>query len=258
MPQLTIKKKIQKIVYGVILATLSSTLQAEFQTWTFKSNDIDVDVIFLSNSKNLKLFLKNPENGSMYKTFQNVENSLSNCERINFLMNAGMFHSNYEPVGLYIEKAEEKYSINTQIKGFGNFFIQPNGIFAWNENKFDIFTTQEFSQSLEKYQYATQSGPMLIMNGQINTHFVKNSNSLKIRNGVGVNEQGIYFVISNKKINFYNFANFFKTELNVNKALYLDGSISAALIPQLGRYTQYRYIGPMIADIDGTQCLIGK
>ena len=55
--------------------------------------------------------------------------------------------------------------------------------------------------------WATQSGPMLLINGAINPEFQENSANLKIRSGVGIiDDRNVVFVISNEPINFYDFA----------------------------------------------------
>lgn len=95
---------------------------------------------------------------------------------------------------------------------------------------------------------------MLVIDGKINPQFVAQSNSLKIRNGVGIKDNQLYFVISNNKVNFYQFAAFFKNALGIEQALYLDGSISSAFIPQAKRMDQRFGLGPMIAVIDSKQC----
>ena len=62
-------------------------------------------------------------------------------------------------------------------------------------------------------------------------------------------------MISNTLVTFHQFATFFKDELQTPNALYLDGSISTAYIPQLQRHTHpHRNLGPILAYIDHQGC----
>jgi uncharacterized protein YigE (DUF2233 family) len=50
---------------------------------------------------------------------------------------------------------------------------------------------------------ATQSGPMLVINGRVHPRFDKRSTSLKARNGVGVRTDGkVLFAISKGEVSF--------------------------------------------------------
>ena len=87
---------------------------------------------------------------------------------------------------------------------------------------------------------------MLVHKGLINSQFIKDSNSLKIRNGVGVRDDHFYFVISEQRINFYQFAKFFKQQLRVDEALYLDGSISSLYLKDIQRNDRKYNLGPIV------------
>jgi uncharacterized protein YigE (DUF2233 family) len=76
-------------------------------------------------------------------------------------------------------------------------------------------------------QYATQSGPILLINGVVNPLFQPQSDSRKIRNGVGViNPNQVVLIMSETPVNFFEFAQIF-ARLSCRQALYLDGSISS-------------------------------
>lgn len=221
------------------------------------SNDIVVDVVKITDLSQLKLFL-NDTKQRPYRYFSELNSALPNCEQLNFAMNAGMYHADYAPVGLYIEQGKKLTELNEQT-GYGNFFMQPNGVLAWNSKTATLLTTAQYKkQSLTpqafKADYATQSGPMLVMKGQINPQFVADGTSLKIRNGVGVKNNQLYFVMSRDRVNFYQFATFFKNDLNVEDALYLDGSISSVYIPQAKRHDRRYALGPMLAVVEKSHC----
>lgn len=146
-------------------------------------------------------------------------------------MNGGMYRPDHSPQGLYIEKGAILKSIDTS-SGKGNFYMKPNGIFYITKEKTaGISETSAFKFS-STIQYATQSGPMLVINGNIHTSFKQGSANLNIRNGVGILPNGkILFAMSKEEINFYDFALFFK-EKGCREALYLDGFVSRMYLPE--------------------------
>lgn len=168
------------------------------------------------------------------------------------MMNAGMFHPNGAPVGLFIQNGQEYEPLNTQ-KGRGNFYLKPNGVFfITEEGQYGVMETEAFRDSLyknkeQRFQLATQSGPMLLIDGAIHPVFNEGSPNLNIRNGVGVVGGEVIFVLSKEPINLYDFATIFKT-LGCKNALYLDGVISDMKIRGAKRPWSYtRGFGPVIA-----------
>ena len=144
-------------------------------------------------------------------------------------MNAGMYHADRTPVGLLVQEGQVKSPLNTDV-GYGNFFLQPNGVFAVTHAGHAIIeTTQRFTQrDGTAIRWATQSGPMLLINGEINPTLNPQSHSRKIRNAVGLADANrVVFVLSEQPISFYSLASLFKEKLECSDALYLDGSISA-------------------------------
>lgn len=121
--------------------------------------------------------------------------------------------------------------IDTVKNGYGNFYLQPNGIFFIdNKNQAKICITPNFRKD-SSIMYATQSGPMLIINDTIHPKFIKGSSNLHIRNGVGILLDGnLLFAMSKKEINFYDLATYFKDN-GCKNALYLDGFVSRTYLP---------------------------
>ena len=250
----------REYIYKVTIICMTGLLvscakEVNHSAWQVKKEGIAVTVIHLKQTKNLRLFLKNHNTNEYLRTFKNLKTSLRNCEDINLAVNAGMYHQDYSPVGLYLENGSQLAPLNINKNLNGNFYLQPNGVFAWDAESFKVLKTEDYRKDNNTYQYATQSGPMLVIDGKINEVFDKESKSKKIRNGVGVADDGVYFVISNEAVTFYAFAQYFKDTLKTQNALYLDGTISAAYIPELKRYKQSNSLGPIIADIiDETKC----
>ena len=238
-------------LYGLLIQSVYAIEHQQFKT----AEGDQYDVVAISNLKQLRLFLKNPTNQQYYKSFNSVQEHLKQCERLSFAMNAGMFHPGFSPVGLYVEQAKVIQPLNEN-KGWGNFFLQPNGVLAWNKKQAFILTTQQYSRRDFNVDYATQSGPMLVINGKINSLFLPDSQSNKIRNGVGIRNNKLYFVISKNSVSFYNFAQFFQRNLKVEQALYLDGSISSLYVQKNKRNDQLFEMGPIVGSVEQTDCQI--
>lgn len=177
-------------------------------------------------------FFLNDDKGHQFFDFETVKRFLNSKEmELKFAFNGGMYKRDHSPHGLYIEKGEIITSLDTMIEGYGNFYLQPNGIFSVDKKgKGEVIQTSEFTFT-EEINYATQSGPMLLIDGEIHPKFRKDSNNLNIRNGVGILPNGnVLFAISNTKVNLYVFANYFKQNACLN-ALYLDGFVSKLFYP---------------------------
>ena len=91
--------------------------------------------------------------------------------------------------------------------------------------------TNDFKDNGE-IKYATQSGPMLVIDGQVHSSFKDGSTNLNIRNGVGIlPDNKVIFAMSKTEINFYDFAKYFQS-LGCKNALYLDGFVSRTYLPE--------------------------
>lgn len=163
-------------------------------------------------------------------------------------MNGGMYHKDLGPVGLLIEDGQRKKKLNMSW-GFGNFYLKPNGVFAIQGNRAFVLESNAYRKAEIDADFATQSGPMLLIAGKIHHRFLPDATSRNIRNGVGVSIDGrtVTFVITETETTFYEFARFFKDKLGIADALYLDGSISRLFAPESGRSDPGEDMGPIIA-----------
>ena len=162
-------------------------------------------------------------------------------------MNGGMFTTDHGPVGLYIEDGRMHHRIDRRTGGSDNFHMQPNGVFGIRADGRAFVLTTSAMQDMLGVRYATQSGPMLIADGTINAHFTPGSRNLHIRNGIGVRADGqVVFAISREPINFHDFATWFQEQGCAN-ALYLDGAVSKAYIPEAGMHDLDGRLGVLIA-----------
>lgn len=163
-------------------------------------------------------------------------------------MNAGMYHPDRRPVGLYVEEGREVSRLVTS-SGPGNFGLVPNGVFCIRDERFAVIESRSFAAEPPACRFATQSGPLLVIRGALHPRFLADSDSRYIRNGVGVSADGRHaaFVISAGPVNFHTFARFFRDGLGLPDALYFDGNISRLNAPALGRDDFGFPMGPIVA-----------
>ena len=96
--------------------------------------------------------------------------------------------------------------------------------------------------------WATQSGPMLVLDGRIHPRFSADGESRLVRNGVGVADpRTAFFVISEDPVSFGRLARFFRDALGCRDALFLDGTVSSLWDPSAARQDGYASLGPLIA-----------
>jgi len=166
--------------------------------------------------------------------------------RVAFAMNGGMYEPDFTPVGLLVEHGEEKAKINTS-DGFGNFYWKPNGIFYVTNGVVAIKTTDAYVKAVPTVEFATQSGPLLVLEGNIDTRILSSSSSRNIRNGVGVRDaHTAIFVISEEPVSFSEFARLFRDKLRCSDALYFDGVISELFAPSANRRDRGGTLGPIV------------
>lgn len=182
--------------------------------------------------QNLQFFWKD-DKGNNFRSLGNLEKWIAKKypgKELTFAMNGGMYMEDYRPLGLYIENGVQKKAIN-KATGYGNFYLMPNGIFyITTNNKAGICETDKFVN--QHIKYATQSGPLLLINGKIHPSFTKGSKNVQIRNGVGIMEDGrALFCMSTVPVNFYEFAEFFKLS-GCRYALFLDGFVCRTYLPE--------------------------
>jgi uncharacterized protein YigE (DUF2233 family) len=185
--------------------------------------------------------------GKPFENFSALRDAMAaEGKKLVFATNAGMFGEDLKPIGLFIEKGKVQRKINRR-NGSGNFHLKPNGVFYLKNGRPFVSDTESYLRSGVKPDFATQSGPMLVINGEIHPKFSSDGPSQKIRNGVGVGDDGyIYFVKSESVVNFYSFAAVFRDTLSCKNALFFDGSVSSLYSTELGRNDGFIPLGPMV------------
>jgi uncharacterized protein YigE (DUF2233 family) len=228
--------------------------QVRFENASFLVVDVD-----LQRAK-LELHWRNPA-GNPFLNFGALEDYLTaNGQRLLAVMNAGIFDTNSRPLGLHIERGQILRRLNSRRSGYGNFYLQPNGVFyiektasgtrarlqstvAFERTHPEIREIGQSKQVLE----ATQSGPMLVIDGKLNSAFKADSGNRLIRNAIGVQSSNsassnsassnsasssrVVLVLTETPVNFHTLARFMRDQLECPNALYLDGNISNLYVP---------------------------
>ncbi len=148
-----------------------------------KTDERFVSYIVDTKTQDISFYWKNEKN-EIFKSIENLKNWLdTKNKKLTFAMNGGMFKEDNSPQGLFIENGKQIIPLDTA-KGNGNFYLMPNGVFYITaDNLPKICKTSEYKET-EQIKYATQSGPMVVIDGQIHSVFKEGSNNLNIRNGV--------------------------------------------------------------------------
>jgi uncharacterized protein YigE (DUF2233 family) len=234
----------------VITCTACHTSAQEKANYTIEQPDnLLVHVVDL-NKTDLSFFYKN-ESGENFNNHGNLKKAvLAKNKKLLFAVNGGMYNQDHTPQGLYIEKGNQIAPIDTQTTGYGNFYLQPNGIFFLTKDKTgNVVETEKFVLTSD-IKHATQSGPMLLIDGEIHPKFREGSSNLHIRNGVGILPDGrILFVMSKEKINFFDLATYFKSQ-GCQNALYLDGFVSRTYLPAQNWEQTEGSFGVIIGELD--------
>jgi uncharacterized protein YigE (DUF2233 family) len=234
--------------------------QVRFENASFLVVDVD-----LQRAK-LELHWRNPA-GNPFLNFQALEDYLTaNGQHLLAVMNAGIFDTKSRPLGLHIEHGQVLRRLNSRRSGYGNFYLQPNGVFFLEKTKSGIVqahllgTTafernhpeiREANTNAVNVLEATQSGPTLVLDGRINSAFKADSGNRLIRNAIGVRSvTQVKLVLTQTPVNFHTLARFFRDQLGCNNALYLDGNISNLYVPGSKNASSISDFGGMITVLE--------
>lgn len=218
--------------------------------------DARYTVCSFPSGADLRLFWRNGD-GRPYQMFPMLADALAQQGlTLTFAMNGGMYDTGLSPIGLYVEDGVELSKANTATvkeRPVPNFYKKPNGVFLLSDGAASIMETAAYLKRRPAADYATQSGPLLVVDGQLHPAFIAGSRDTNRRNGVGVDRDGgVHFVISETAVNFETFARFFRDRLKTPNALYLDGGWASALYApgiQRSDWPGHGGLGPIIGAI---------
>jgi uncharacterized protein YigE (DUF2233 family) len=242
-------RQIPKLICSIISASLVLLASAVACHAACRGTTIEgarYAICEFANRDGIELFLRD-DAGATLGQFGRVRDTLAARGRtLVFAMNAGMYHEDRSPVGLYVEKGRELKRLSTA-SGSGNFSMKPNGVFYVDGKGAGVLETKEFSRRKINVTFATQSGPMLVIDGRLHPRFKADSLSRNRRNGVGVAGKRVVFVLADDPVTFHQFARVFRDVLKTPNALYLDGSISRLYATDIDRNDFGFQMGPIVA-----------
>ncbi|MDF3982218.1 phosphodiester glycosidase family protein [Luteibacter sp. PPL201] len=207
------------------------------------------DVVFDSQSyftvtvdttrDDIEFYWRNPDTGQPFGGIEALKTWADGKGRpLLFATNAGIYDRDFKPLGLYVENGKTIVPLNLAHGNprSGNFSLLPNGVFAvYDDGSAEVRTSEAFRAEGRKPRWATQSGPMLVIDGDINTQFDDGSDSMKWRSGVcATSPHEVVFAVSRAPVNFHTFARLFRDRLGCRDALFLDGTISQTFTPTAG------------------------
>jgi uncharacterized protein YigE (DUF2233 family) len=189
--------------------------------------------------ESLTLHWRNPQTGQPFGSIDALHDwARAHGRRLLFAANAGIYDRQLAPLGLHVENGKTLVPLNMAHgkASSGNFSLLPNGVFAvYRDGHAAVRTSADFKADHKPAQSATQSGPMLVIDGKLNDQFVDDSSSLKWRSGVCARTPTeVIFAVSEAPVNFHTFGRLFRDKLGCRNALYLDGSISRLYVAGSG------------------------
>ena len=215
------------------LALALATLPAPAATLaSYGQDDQVIDACLLNLSQDTVRMFWRDADGSVLGNFNRLGAFLAERnEKLVCATNAGIYGMDLRPIGLYIEAGRTLHKLNTRKDAHGNFYLQPNGVFLLVDDEAVILTTDEIASEWETrlpfIRYATQSGPVLLHDGQINPLFTPGSDNRVVRNAACTQSATTFALVKSRfPINFHDFARQLRDTLGCQNALYLDGSIS--------------------------------
>ena len=220
-----------EVMLGLLIALIAQSTPAATLA-SYGQNDQVIDACLLNLSQDTVRMFWHGADGSVLGSFERLGAHLTaQNEKLICATNAGIYGMDLRPIGLYVEASRVLRKLNTRKDAYGNFYLQPNGVFLLADNEAVILTTDEIASEWEArlpfIRYATQSGPILLRSGQINPLFTQGSDNRVVRNAACTLTAGNFALVKSRfPINFYDFTRQLRDKLSCRDALYLDGSIS--------------------------------
>ena len=180
------------------------------------------------------------------RTLAALADKLGPKAKVRFAMNGGMYDDGGKAIGLAVITGRQVHALNRK-RGLGNFHLLPNGVFSAEADGWHVRTSDAYAAASPAAQMATQSGPMLVIGGQLHPAISPDGTSRYIRNAVGIDHTGkAHFVISEQAVSFGLIARLFRDRPGCPDALFLDGSVSALWDPAAERIDSTVDLGPLL------------
>ena len=217
---------------AVVLPAACTQASHSFSSHDMVFDNVHYRVVTIDTAKaGLDLHWRDPATGKPFASIHALQQwGAAHGRQLLFAANAGIYDAQGEPLGLYVENGKALKPLNTAHgnPASGNFSLLPNGVFAIDaQGHASVRTTADFAAAHAQPRWATQSGPMLVIDGKINPNFDAGSDSTKWRSGVcAPRPDEAVFVVSTAPVNFHEFALLFRDKLGCRNALYLDGTLS--------------------------------
>ncbi len=244
-------------IAALALLWLTSVAEAECRVQSFEGSDYAV-CSFDVTETDLRIFWRDEEERP-YRIFSALADDLARRGfELEFAMNGGMYGVDLSPIGLLIAEGRELRRANlaegpANVRPVPNFYKKPNGVFHIGDGQAGVMETGRFVDTGPPASFATQSGPLLVIDGELHPALIEGSSDRKQRNGVGVSSPTkVHFAISKGRVNFHDFARFFRDGLGCDNALFLDGGSAPGLYsPPLRRNDRPGHggYGPIIAAV---------
>src|SRR4051794_27392092 len=150
-----LSQNLKVLCIGVLLnAALHGAGAVEFSKAEIAGKPLTVCKVDLRKER-LRLFLRD-EAGKPINRLDRLASLLkAKGQTLLFGMNAGMYHADFSPVGLFIADGRQLAPLNTAAAE-GNFFLKPNGVFLVTDSGARVVETSEFRQVRERVLLATQ------------------------------------------------------------------------------------------------------
>jgi len=220
---------LQRFAVFLALAAIASGSADALESRVLHADEGDVRVVTLDLQHDpLELFWLDAD-GRAYGSIDALRlDAEASGRKLLFATNAGIYDRENRPLGLTIADGKTLRPLNTTQGRSGNFGMQPNGVFYVDrDGHAGVATTAAWRERGIEARLATQSGPMLVVDGALNANFVEDSDSRKWRSGVCVRPgDEVVFAVSEVPVTFHAFARVFRDALGCRDALYLDGTLS--------------------------------
>ena len=247
------------VAFFAMMMAATPTRPAGAQTCTTQTFSAQSAIVCDLAPGDLRLFWSDPE-GKPFRRFSTLAAALADTgQTLALAINAGMYGTDFAPTGLYVEQGEQLRPLNTAtVDGrpaqIPNFYKKPNGVFFIDDAGAHILPTDTYAAAGRTPRLATQSGPMLVIDGALHPALIENSTDRTRRSGVGVCENGtVRIAISQGDTNFFDFATLFRDHLSCPNALFLDGGQGAGLYhPATNRndFSWHGGYGPMLGVVE--------